>query len=345
MYEKNPGHDPLSAWIPNFYLKSLDMDEINYILEAEPHIKLVEKSNRHPWTDDFPPTQFWFNDIGIYIKSFLIFNASVLFITQLSNYDNVMYRAEIIPSIAASPRDVKDTRLEDFTEGQKYILYLHHNSNRLRIYVEGEESPRWELMNAGKEFIENFTKFPNRGHWPGDKDYKSYLAPDIFEPWPVLTLTEIKTLIAGRERQAGSLSGPADESRMYRSEFRLRLRSRPDTGGTVLVTIPKGTRVKLLEMGKTETVDGMSAPWVKVLLEDGGEGWCFSGYLKEAGEEPEAPPAAAPETPPSAGTEKAAREGGGGIPYTALVGGGAAIAVAGIVILLVTRRKKKHSAP
>jgi hypothetical protein len=137
------------------------------------------------------------------------------------------------------------------------------------------------------------------------------------------------------------------EGRSYRSEFNLRLRSRPDTGGTVLVTIPAGTRLKLLEMGKTETVDGMSAPWVKVLLEDGGEGWCFSGYLKEAGEEPEAPPAAAaaPETPPVGGTEKAAREGGGGIPYTALVGGGAAIAAAGIVILLVTRRKKKPPAP
>jgi hypothetical protein len=135
------------------------------------------------------------------------------------------------------------------------------------------------------------------------------------------------------------------ENRTYRSEFNLRLRSRPDTGGTVLVTIPKGTRVKLLEIGKTETVDNISAPWVKVLLEDGREGWCFSGYLKEAGEEPEAPPAAA--EPLSAANEAAPAEraatagGSGGIPATVLIGGGAAIAAAGIFILFVIRRKKK----
>jgi hypothetical protein len=326
-YEKNPGHDPLASWIPTFYLKSLDMDEKNYIIEAEPHIKLVEESSRRFWTDDFPPTRFWFNDIGIYIKSFFIFGASVLFITQLSNYDNVMYRAEIIPSIATSPHDVKDTRLEDFTEGQKYILYLHHNNNRLRIYVEGEQSPRWELMKADEEFIENFMKFPNRGRWPGDKDYKSYLAPDIFEPWPVLPLSELKNVID--ETPITTIS--------HRLTSNLRLRTKPGTSSAVVDTLPEGSGVYVLQTGDGATIDGISAPWVYVAAQNGKQGWCFSGYLEPVQELPQIPAesgeqaAENPASPPPTEVSRAF-----------IIACGAACLIAlGVIVFL--RRKKPSS--
>ena len=53
-----------------------------------------------------------------------------------------------------------------------------------------------------------------------------------------------------------------------------------------------GTRVKILEVGKAETIDGISSNWVKVEVQAGAKdrdgktitkgtvGWCFGGYLK-----------------------------------------------------------------
>ena len=52
-----------------------------------------------------------------------------------------------------------------------------------------------------------------------------------------------------------------------------------------------GTKVKILELGKAETIDGISSNWVKVEVQSGGKdrdgktitkgtvGWCFGGYF------------------------------------------------------------------
>ena len=53
-----------------------------------------------------------------------------------------------------------------------------------------------------------------------------------------------------------------------------------------------GTKVKILELGKTETIDGISSNWVKVEVQSGAKdrdckvikagtvGWCYGGYLE-----------------------------------------------------------------
>ena len=53
-----------------------------------------------------------------------------------------------------------------------------------------------------------------------------------------------------------------------------------------------GTKVKILEVGKAETIDGISSNWVQVEVQSGAKdrggktitkgtvGWCFGGYLK-----------------------------------------------------------------
>jgi len=43
--------------------------------------------------------------------------------------------------------------------------------------------------------------------------------------------------------------------------------------------ITKGTRLRLLGIGAKDKIDGITAPWVKVRLSDGTEGWCFAGYV------------------------------------------------------------------
>ena len=72
----------------------------------------------------------------------------------------------------------------------------------------------------------------------------------------------------------------------------LKLRSGEASSTQVLVVMQAGTKVKILELGKAETIDGMSSNWVKVEVQKGAKdregkpiksgtvGWCYGGYLK-----------------------------------------------------------------
>lgn len=72
----------------------------------------------------------------------------------------------------------------------------------------------------------------------------------------------------------------------------LKLRSGEASSIQVLVVMQTGTKVKILELGKAETIDGISSNWVKVEVQKGAKdregkpiksgtvGWCYGGYLK-----------------------------------------------------------------
>lgn len=72
----------------------------------------------------------------------------------------------------------------------------------------------------------------------------------------------------------------------------LKLRSGEATSTQVLSVMSAGTKVKILELGKAETIDGISSNWVKVEVQKGAKdrdgnpikagtvGWCYGGYLK-----------------------------------------------------------------
>jgi SH3-like domain-containing protein len=65
----------------------------------------------------------------------------------------------------------------------------------------------------------------------------------------------------------------------------LRLRSEPETGkDNRIASIPKGSVVELLETGKLETIDDITAQWYKVKTANGTIGWVFSGYLSQTRE-------------------------------------------------------------
>ena len=79
----------------------------------------------------------------------------------------------------------------------------------------------------------------------------------------------------------------------YRASDNLRLRSSGSTAGKHVVTIGKGTQVKVLSIGAEQTIDGITSNWVQVEVQAGAKdrdgkpiaagttGWCFGGYLAE----------------------------------------------------------------
>jgi len=69
-------------------------------------------------------------------------------------------------------------------------------------------------------------------------------------------------------------------SASYKTTDNLRLRRSEATTSEILTTLKKGTKVTVIKFGKQQTIDGVTAKWVKVQLDDGTEGWCFGGYLE-----------------------------------------------------------------
>jgi hypothetical protein len=60
----------------------------------------------------------------------------------------------------------------------------------------------------------------------------------------------------------------------------LRLRAGDDLSSVVVALLPKYTALRIVETGKNATIDGITAPWVKVTSQTNYTGWCFSGYVK-----------------------------------------------------------------
>ncbi len=268
---------------------------------------------------------------------------SAFHITNLKNYENGIYKISIIANVIEY-RDVKPTILNTLVDQDKYIFFIHHYKNCIRIYQDGIELPKWELIKVSKEFVDFLEKFPKSG-WTGECDYKSYLAADIFEPWPTLSLTEIKKQIEEAEiAELSTLERPETLTRQVSEN--LRLRSIPNTSGEIVTTIQASTLVCLLKTGENETIEGITAPWVYVETEEGIRGWCFSGYLEEIRkEEPVVISTSVPveieNTPQEAETEIVdISESDNSIPMIPFVVGGGIVVVA-VGIIFVMRRKKK----
>lgn len=87
-----------------------------------------------------------------------------------------------------------------------------------------------------------------------------------------------------------SQTNVAVQKTMY-TNCNLKLRSGEATTTSVLTVMSAGAKVKILELGKEETIDGINSNWVKVevisgkdrdgnKLKSGMTGWCYGGYLE-----------------------------------------------------------------
>ena len=65
----------------------------------------------------------------------------------------------------------------------------------------------------------------------------------------------------------------------YITDVNLRLRSAGNLSAATIRTMQAGESILVLELGRTETIDGITSSWIRVRMEDGTEGWCFGGYV------------------------------------------------------------------
>ena len=161
----------------------------------------------------------------------------------------------------------------DATE-PRYSLYFRFDGEYLYIYMEDgktlhetycayDESEEKALQEAIRTNEFDMTKITLPRHADGTCDYES-----------------------GR-----GVPGKKIVDGLYRAKENLRLLAKEDISGEIITTMQANTCVKILSLGKEETIDGITDNWVQVETQFGandtegklihGEvGWCFGRLFK-----------------------------------------------------------------
>ena len=168
-------------------------------------------------------------------------------------------------------------------------FYFNFDGDYLNIYLNGETDKDLfatfvnmndKTFSEFKHLIANNKCDLSRVTWPrhadGTCDYED--------------VSSVKT-VSTQTQKATSSTNVSPNKTMLVSET-LKLRSGEATTSEVITVMSAGTKVKILELGKSETIDGISSNWVKVEVQAGAKdrdgrairagtvGWCYGGYLK-----------------------------------------------------------------
>jgi len=255
-------------WIPKFYMDFSGkkyIDIVNYIESKIPRLKGFYPE----WNGD--DVSYWTNDFTCSCPFNISFTNSTItiegvsyyyFLIQKIKYENGIYIISALP---------EQNQSIDMLESEYIDLKNIFNLNDIHIYeiaVKFENSKILmldkkynvvlELIPVNNEWINTFTEFLQE--WDEQKVFYSTFS---IKKGDVLTVNE-----------------------------NLKLRSGEATSTQVLSVMSAGTKVKILELGKDETIDGINSNWVKVEVQSdakdrdgkpikaGTIGWCYGGYLK-----------------------------------------------------------------
>lgn len=151
-------------------------------------------------------------------------------------------------------------------DGDYLYLYLEDGKTLFATYCAYDDEEEEALYDAIRTNDFDMSQFTFPRHADGTCDYENAASgEEIYK----------KRIVNG----------------VYQAKENLRLREKEGTSGAVITAMPAGTRVKILSLGKEETIDGITNNWVEVRVEwnskdlngrsiYGTTGWCFGGYLK-----------------------------------------------------------------
>ena len=179
-----------------------------------------------------------------------------------------------------TPTNGKHTLLILF-DGDYINVYEDSKDKLLMTYAITDEKTHAEFKNLLKTGECDLSKVTWPRHADGSCDYDDEIKP------PRFNFADIKINPA----QLLEPSNVALKKIMTVSE-NLKLRAGEDTSTQVLAVMQAGSRVQVFEVGKAETIDGISSNWVRVVvlsrsknrdgkpIREGTVGWCFGGYLE-----------------------------------------------------------------
>ena len=250
--------------IPSYYYDVLKARNYEKIFEYEPYW-LISDDNTYDWTDHFNPCYLTLtNTYGVIVYK----DKSVSFlITNVTRTAENLYRIKIYVNEKHKSYEGYDPRFYDGAniylkyDGDYVDVYINSFNDKIDTFVISSYNVREALRYTTYEYYDEIKDITWPRHADGSCDYETAV-----------------------RLQSG---------KRYRASDNLRLRSSGSTAGKPVVTIGKGTQVKVIAVGAEQTIDGITSNWVQVEVQAGAKdrdgkaiaagtvGWCFGGYLTE----------------------------------------------------------------
>ncbi len=319
-------------WTYSYYQDIISKRNGEVLFEYEPFWQneyddfiMRSMGDKISWWRYSSPTRFDIRDTVCSIHNFSV-SGYIDFVNTKIQQDNNIITIQVI-CVNKSDDHPEYYLNQIFNEGETYSLIFKIDGNYMDVFVNNEEKKLCTLIGVEESFIKTINSIT--------KDEPFDLSQII---WP--------------RRANGTMDYPPPiDMNSYKTTHHttdnLRLRDNPNTSSLMVTTLSKGSAVQVLETGEMQTIDGITAPWVKVLSESGYTGWCFSGYLEAIPKEEPVivPVSTTPE--PSEHTENIepvrsdiSKTNVFDTPIPVAVGGGIVLVAVGII--LVVKRKKKN---
>lgn len=287
--EKIVENKKLLRLIPEYYLEVLCKKNTDLIFEKQPlwnERKKRMENEPFPFEESFQPESYYISNTVILFSQhnyYLVKNVKKknnnieLDLLHYSDDDVTDYfgkTEDVFSEVYNIFRSNSNIKLLIQTDGDYFDLWINTKENYIGKYIAASESLCEQIVNLVRSNKCDLSKVTWPRHADGSCDYdrsKKTTAAQTVKPTSTTNVTKNKIMLVNEN---------------------LKLRSNEATSTQVLTVMTAGTKVKILELGKAETIDGINSNWVKVEVQPGAKdkdgksikkgtvGWCYGGYLK-----------------------------------------------------------------
>ncbi len=272
-------------WVPSYYYEQINSKTDRYTILYKNEIFWNNWKNQFEnastWQDDFLLGYYGFNDFYFFARSSYVGTNEATFLvkTEESNNDYIKYNVFKMYShfqkYTKRTANPQEKFLSLYEKETPFYIYLTIDGDYMNVYIDeiSEKTLFQTLIRTTPEAcnqIENWIKGKSND------------------------LSKVEMPKHGKaetmEKEVYSTNVAKNKTMLVNEN--LKLRSGEATSTQVLTVMSAGTKVKILELGKAETIDGISSNWVKVEVQKGAKdrdgnpikagtvGWCYGGYLK-----------------------------------------------------------------
>ena len=269
-------------YIPIWYFTALEEKDKSIIYSNQPKwetIKNQKNIDASPWEQfesSFWPEGFIINNIY-----FFLFRGQEFPISKIE-FKNKIYKVYIhrtIDSYITNDYPYPD-KYEKYINDEYFVLLFKFDGDYVDVWINSENDYIGKYALASYETCLSINQLMN-----GKCNYNNITWPRHADgTCDYEDVSSVKTVSTPTTNVVPNKTMTVSEN--------LKLRSGEATSTQVLTVMQAGTKVKILELGKAETIDGINSNWVKVEVLSGAKdrdgrtiragtvGWCYGGYLK-----------------------------------------------------------------
>ena len=280
------------VWLRDYFNEVIYGQDRNILLKYQP--KLTKKENIFLYYGYYDAdTRLWFDESAFYrdrIKCSKEDDSEYGSYISMSGWGFRCKAKELTP-------DLYEVQIEDVRISQERYESLLEDGHNMKFALDATE-PEYSLyFRFDGEYLYIYLE-------DGKTLYATYCAYDGLEEedalYEAIKTNEFDMTKITFPRHAdgtcdyesgGGVPGKKIVNGVYRAQDNLRLRETGSTSGKAITTMQADTYVRILSLGKEETIDSITDNWVEVETQFGAKnlegdflygktGWCFGGYLR-----------------------------------------------------------------